>query len=132
LPARSVLWGFSYDMMTTFGISQTETLNSYWYVIDAVNKHRRFTIKYPSNHNAQYAIARGFEEVSQANFKCCAGAIDGMRIHKPSKQDCIDNSCDEGKFFCGRKKKYGLNCQAVCDAKSSNSGHFHPLPRFYL
>ena len=25
--------------------------------------------------------------------------------------------CDSGKFMCGRKKKYGLNCQAVCDVR---------------
>ena len=23
--------------------------------------------------------------------------------------------CSTGKFFCSRKKKFGLNCQAVCD-----------------
>jgi hypothetical protein len=106
-------------MMTTYGISHTETLNSYWYVVDAINKHPRFTIKYPEDHNAQHAIARGFHEVSRAGFKCCAGAIDGILIwiHKPSPKDCMDNGCDEGKFYCGRKKKYGLNCQAVCDVK---------------
>ena len=29
----------------------------------------------------------------------------------------MDNGCDKGRFYCGRKKKYGLNCQAVCDVK---------------
>ena len=120
--ACAIRWfsgGSPYDMMTTYGISHTETLNSYWYVVDAINKHPRFTIKYPEDHNAQHAIARGFHEVSRAGFKCCAGAIDGILIwiHKPSPKDCMDNGCDEGKFYCGRKKKYGLNCQAVCDVK---------------
>ncbi len=46
-----------------------------------------------------------------------AGAIDGILIwvHKPSPKDCVDAGCSSGKFFCGRKKKFGLNCQAVCD-----------------
>ena len=34
---------------------------------------------------------------------------------QPSEKDCTDAGCSSGKFFCGRKKKYGLNCQAVCD-----------------
>ena len=51
-----------YDMMTTFGISHTETLNSYWYVVDAVNRHPKLTIKYTEDHFAQHAIARGFME----------------------------------------------------------------------
>ena len=37
--ACAIRWfsgGSPYDMMTTYGISHTETLNSYWYVVDAV------------------------------------------------------------------------------------------------
>ncbi len=43
--------------------------------------------------------------------------IDGILIwvHKPSPKDCVDAGCSSGKFLCGRKKKSGLNCQAVCD-----------------
>jgi hypothetical protein len=108
--------GSIYDIMTTYGIGHTETTNSCWYVVDAINRHPAFTIQYPSNHNQQQSIADGFLEVSAANFKCCAGAIDGILIwiHKPSKKDCIEAGCSSGKFFCGRKKKFGLNCQAVC------------------
>jgi hypothetical protein len=100
-------------------ISHSETLNSYWYVVNAVNTHPRFTIKYPEDHNARHAIAKGFHEVSRAGFKYCAGAIDGILIwiYKPSQKDCKDNGCDEGKFYCGSKKKYGLYCQAVCNVK---------------
>jgi hypothetical protein len=29
----------------------------------------------------------------------------------------MDIGCDTGKFMCGRKKKYGLICQAVCDIR---------------
>jgi hypothetical protein len=47
-----------------------------------------------------------------------AGAIDGILIcwiHRPSERDCVKSGCSAGKFFCGRKKKFGLNCQAVSD-----------------
>ena len=107
--------------MTTYGISHADTINSYWYVNDAINKHPQFNIAYLADHNAQHAIAQGFAKVSKAGFKCCARAIDGILIwiHKPSKKrDCTAIGCDEeGKFFCGRKKKCGLNCQAVRDVR---------------
>ena len=103
--------------MTTFGIGHTNTFNSFWYVVEAVKKHPNFDILYHEDHDAQRAIPEGFFKVSRNGFKCCAGAIDGILIwtHKPSKKDCREAGCDKGKFNCSRKKKYGLNCQAVCD-----------------
>ncbi len=38
-------------------------------------------------------------------------------IHKPSPKECDNSGCSAGKFHCGRKQKFGLNCQAVCDAQ---------------
>jgi hypothetical protein len=32
-------------------------------------------------------------------------------------RDCLDAGCSSGKFFCGQKKKFGLNCQAVRDVR---------------
>ena len=119
--ACAICWfagGSSYDIMTTFGSSHTDTINSYWFVVDAINRHPSLAIAYPDNHDQQRAIAEGFAAVSAAGFKCCAGAIDGILfwwIHKPSPTDCERSGCSSGKFFCGRKKKFGLNCQAVCD-----------------
>lgn len=111
--------GSIYDIMTTFGIGHSDAINSCWYVVDAVNRHPSFTIKYPEDHDTQYSIAEGFRKVSSADFDCCAGAIDGVLIwiHKPSIRDCVKSGCSSGKFFCGRKKKFGLNCQAVCDSR---------------
>lgn len=109
----------AYDLMTTFGIGHTDTINSCWYVVEAVNGHPSFNIEYPEDHEKQKAIARGFQEASAAGFNSCAGAIDGVLIwiHKPSRKDCLDAGCDEGKFHCARKHKFGLNCQAVCDVR---------------
>ena len=52
-----------------------------------------------------------------ADFAICAGAIDGLLIWigKPTPADCEEMPCDSGKFFCGQKSKFGLNCQAVAD-----------------
>jgi hypothetical protein len=109
----------TYDIMTTYGISHTDTINSYWYVVDAINQNPRFAIAYPDNHEKQRSIAAGFAEASSAGFQCCSGAIDGLLIwiHKPSEKDCSNIGCSKGKFSCARKKTYGLNCQAVCDVR---------------
>ncbi len=107
--ACAIQWfagGSAYDIMTTFGISHTDTINSHLYVVDAINKHPAFAIAYPTDHDKQRSIAAGFSEVSNAGFDCCAGAIDGILlwIHKPSPRDCLNTGCSWGKFFCGRKK----------------------------
>jgi hypothetical protein len=98
--------------------SHSEVFTSAWFVVQAVNSLKEFDIIYPVNHNKQREIANGFLEISAADFGCCAGAIDGILIwiHKPPDKDCALSGCDSGKFYCGRKHKFGLNCQAVCDA----------------
>ena len=105
--------------MTNYGIGHTDAINSFWYIVDAINRHPRFNIAYPNNHDEQQAIAQGFHEVSTAGIGCCAGAVEGslIWIHKPSPSNCMHSGCSTGKLFCGRKKKYGLNCQAVCDVR---------------
>lgn len=52
-------------------------------------------------------------------FGCCGGCIDGIVVwtHKPSKEDCEEIGVSEAKFFCGRKHKFGLNMQAICNHK---------------
>ena len=36
---------------------------------------------------------------------------------KPSEEDAANAGCGRKKFFCGRKGKFGLNCQAVSDVR---------------
>ena len=111
--------GSPYDIMTSYCIGYTDMMNAVWYVVDAINAHRDFRISYPSDHDKQRAIAEKFRMKSGAGFDCCAGAIDGILvwIHKPTDADCANAGCSPGKFFCGRKHKFGLNCQAVCDSR---------------
>lgn len=121
--------GSPLDIGPLYGIHVGEVLKSVWRVIDAVNNHPMFDIEYPASHKRQQQIAKGFERKSGADFKCCAGAIDGILIwiHKPSKKCCEEAGCVDGKFYCGRKGKYGLNCQAVCDLR----GRFLELSILY-
>jgi hypothetical protein len=109
--------GSPYDLMALFGISHTEVLSSVWMIVEAVNKHESFFIEYPSDHGKQLEIASAFNTASSAGFDCCAGAIDGILIwiQKPSEKEAVKCGLGRKKFFCGRKSKFGLNCQAVSD-----------------
>ena len=65
------------------------------------------------------AIAKEFQKDSKAGFNNCVGCIDGLLIWicKPSNRECELCHCGAKKFFCSRKNKFGLNLQAVCDAR---------------
>lgn len=108
-----------YDLMSTFGVSYTAVLDSVWSVVHAVNTLPDFFISYPEDHEKQLAIASEFCAASGVQFENCAGAIDGILIwiHKPSEADAKRVGIGRKKFFCGRKGKFGLNCQAVADKR---------------
>jgi hypothetical protein len=116
---RHVAGGHVYDIMLAFGIGRADVSKSIWIVLDAINQFNGFVLKYPENHAQQRAIADGFHAKSSAGFGCCAGAVDGLLIwtQRPSEKDAALSQCSVAKFFCGRKHKYGLNCQAICDAR---------------
>lgn len=108
-----------YDLSLIFHVSYVVAQRSIWYVVDAVNKYcGELQIKYPTNHAEQQRIADGFCRRSAVNFSGCAGCIDGVLIwmNKPSKKDCSVTTVGQSKFYCGRKQKFGLNLQAVCDS----------------
>jgi hypothetical protein len=109
--------GSPYDIMSKFGVSHTSVFESVWMVVEAVNKLPAMNIEYPSDIEEQKMIARGFCSASKVKFDCCTGAIDGILIwmHKPSLKEAEAAGVGQKKFLCGRKNKFGLNCQAVCD-----------------
>ncbi len=108
-----------YDLMVQYGLSYAAVLNGVWYVVDAINRHSEFFISYPADHSKQLRIAAEFCEASSVNFDNCAGAIDGILIwtHKPSFKDAERSGIGLKKLYCGRKNKFGLNCQAVADKR---------------
>ena len=94
-------------------------LESVWYVVEAVNEFQMFDIKYPESAEEQRKIAMEFQKVSAANFNICAGAIDGILIwiKKPTSANAERAGSGQMRFLCGRKGKFGLNCQAVSDVR---------------
>jgi hypothetical protein len=110
--------GSVYDIALVHGVSHSEVFLCVWRVLDAINQHPDLEIKFPDDHEAQRKIADGFKTKSQAGFHICVGCIDGILIwtEKPSLSDCLLSTCGAKKFLCGRKKKFGLNMQGVCDS----------------
>jgi hypothetical protein len=108
-----------YDIMAKFGVSHTSVFESVWMIVEAVNELPGMKIEYPSDVKELKKIARGFCTASKVKFDCCAGAIDGILIwmHKPSLKEANRAGVGQKKFLCGRKHKFGLNCQAVCDVQ---------------
>jgi hypothetical protein len=107
------------DLMGKYGISHTQVLDSVWNVVEAINRLRKFFIEYPSDHKEQENIASGFRQGSAVDFDNCAGAIDGILIwiQKPTIGDAAKSGIGMKKLYCGRKHKFGLNCQAVSDKR---------------
>jgi DDE superfamily endonuclease len=105
--------------MSTYQIGHTEFFKSIWSVVKAINDFDGFRFSYPTSHEKQHEIAAGFEKVSGAGFNCCSGAIYGILIWitKPSTEQCERVGCSDAKFFCARKHKFGMNCQAICDVR---------------
>jgi len=111
--------GSPYDLITVYKISYTEILNSLWYIVDAVNKCESLALKLPQTHDEQKAIAKGFQVLSAANIDKCVGVVDGMMVTmaKPKEKHVEMAGIGSQKCYCTRKKRYGLNLQAVCDHK---------------
>lgn len=107
------------DICLSHGISHSEVFNSIWLVVDAVNSCNELAFQYPTSHDAQRAIAKGFQQISTPGFDNCAGCIDGMLVwtEKPPDKVAEYAGCPPKKFFCGRKHKFGLNFQGLCDHK---------------
>ena len=97
----------------------TSVFVSVWVVVDSIKSTEDFNIEYPSSHEDQMRIARAFEQKSKVGFDNCVGAVDGILIwmHKPSEKEAKRSKVDQKKYLCGRKHKFGLNCQAVCDVR---------------
>ena len=91
--------------------------NAVWGIVDVVNNSPLLKITFPT-HEEQEEIALGFSTMSGADFDKVILALDGILIwiQKPSKREARANGgCGDKTFLCGRKCKFGVNMQALCD-----------------
>ncbi len=116
---RYAAGGTPLDISDVHGVGSNAVTESLWEIVDAIHKAPELDIVFPSSHSEQMDIANGFKRKSDIDIDCCVGAIDGILIwiHKPSVIDEKVIQFGPAKFFCGRKKKFGLNMQAVCDSR---------------
>ena len=111
--------GDPHDLMLVFGISYCEVFRSIDFVRETINQTPSLRLEFPTDHAKQRAIAKSFEQKSEVSFDNCVGCVDGLLIwiHMPSLEECEKVSVGQTKFVCGRKNKFGLNMQAICDSK---------------
>ena len=107
------------DIFQVHGVGYDQVYISVWEVVDAINQCPDLQIAFPTDHQAQILIAEGFKKKSRVDFETCVGCIDGMLvwINKPNQQSTIETGVGPKKFFCGRKKKFGITLQGICDPK---------------
>ena len=105
------------DIFQVHGGHYVEVYKSVWLVVDAINQCPELQIRFPTSHEKQREIAKGFQRKSTIGISICVGCIDGMLVwtHKPNRKSTVETGVGPFKFFCGRKKKYGLAFQAICD-----------------
>ena len=112
--------GGSYlDITMSHAIGVTDFYLSVWAVVDATNRCPSLNFQFPTTESECQAISTKSAARSKAGFTNCIGYIDGLLIwlEKPSKKQCEQVGVDTGKFYCGRKGKFGLNFQGFCDAR---------------
>ena len=110
--------GGSYlDIAISHGIGKTEVYRSVWLVVHATNISTALQFRFPTTLEECKSIATDFTFRSKAGFDNCVECIDGMLLwtEKPYLTKCQKVGVDSGNFYCGRKGKYGLNMQVVCD-----------------
>ena len=111
--------GFYLDISISHGISKTDVYRSVWAVVHATNISTSFQFRFPTTSKECKSMAYDFTFRSKAGFDNCVGCIDGMLLwmEKPFQKHCEKVGVDSGKFYCGRKGKFGSNMQGVCDAR---------------
>ena len=73
---------------------------SVWLVVDAINQCPQLQIHFPTDHEEQRTIARGFQAKSRVGFRTCVGCIDGMLVwtHKPNKKSTDETQVGMNQF----------------------------------
>ena len=100
-------------------IGVTNFYLSIWAIVDAMNRCPLLQFQFPTTIAECWTISTKFSARSKAGFNNCIRCIDGLLIwlEKPSKKQCKQVGVDSGKFYCGRKGKFGLNFQGICDTR---------------
>jgi hypothetical protein len=107
------------DISAVFSVHNVVVYQSVWLALQAINETTTVDIQYPTLCDEQQKIADTFQGKLGIALNNCAGCIDGILIwiNKPTKPELEKLGIGGKKFFCGRKKKFGLNMQATCNSQ---------------
>ena len=110
--------GDTTDIAHHHGVHVGEVNNSLKCVVGAIHMAPELKIVFPETEQEQQELADGFKAKSEIGIPMCVRATDGILIwiHKQSATDSEGIKFGPSKFFCGRKKNYGVNMQGVCDS----------------
>lgn len=106
------------DLMDIFNLSRTETYRCRDQFIDAVLNSEELKICLPSTDEEIENVARGFTEISTCDIHNgrCVGAVDGF-FQSCKCPTMVESNFNPGAYYSGHYQDYGLNVQAMCDAK---------------
>ena len=105
------------DIARIHRVSRAEVYKTVWIVADAINESYPFSFPASDDLDGLLALERGFRSKSSRQcFKGCVGAVDGITV-KIRRPRFPTETLNPARFFCGRKKFFCLNLQAVCDFK---------------
>ena len=101
-----------------FGLSKTEVYKCRDDFLTAVLECKELDIKFPKDEDEWERVRAGFTNIATSSVhdgRCC-GALDGFfqSTRQPSREEAMGNP---KAFFSGHYLSYGLNCQALCDAR---------------
>ena len=111
--------GETLDIADIHVVGQDEVTENLWNVVDVIHNSPVLNIMFPESHTKHNRIADDFKCRSDIDIDCCIGATDGILIWIiiPSKLDDKMIKFGPAKFFCGRKKTFGLNMQTVYNSR---------------
>ncbi|CAM9455838.1 unnamed protein product [Discosporangium mesarthrocarpum] len=116
--ASTVRWlsgGSYFKMMDGPTIASSTTYSVVHRTQEAINSCPDLAIVWLDNDRLDH-VAAGFRARSrQGIMDRCVGAVEGLliRIHKPR----VKEHPAPARFYSGHKKGFGLNLQAICDAR---------------
>ncbi len=102
-----------YNLMAKYQISYTDMMNNIWIIVDAVNTLDEFRIEYLGDHSIQ-------ESKNGLQVTLLLLVVQDLQIAQVVwvgylKMRQRKYGLTRNKLYCGRKDKFGLNCQAGSD-----------------
>jgi len=109
--------GSHHDLMDAYNLSKSSVYRSRDTFLDAVIACNALEIRFPQTPLELEDVRKRFAAKSTNNvMRGCVGALDGLlaRINQPSNAECEGNP---RSYHSGHYNDYGLNVQAICDAR---------------